>query len=416
MQKESFVNLKGPVSAYIAEKDGVKYMLFGDLHFKSKHDPNDSDMVHFKNGQFVCSSKDNWDITGLLYQIFSENEKQNIETDFFIESRLNSDNFNNSPHGYIQKVYDTFSNFHYFNKMRLHASDYRARVINGSCHPNDISQYFSKKLLDVLIYLNSVSSIFWTQNIHLDEFFFLLDNLIPKIPQIYEIYMTSDNIEKDIHDICGKILDDVKNYPDYSLLEEILYQKMFVKNGRHSIKRKLDSLEENSRNMLKQNILYHVKNRLAKINFSTLKICITFLYNNQDDSKFDKIYKETVKIFLDLLLIISVISGHLMMDLHILCDLLNSKSKSIVILTGDFHTRFYVATLEFLLKIKFKKYENPISDPKLHNRTLRINLYDFIDQEPEQCNVIVKKSKTYLPESFMLITSGVLVILYFKIK
>lgn len=432
--------LSGPVSAYITEFKGKKYIFLGDRHesleagcskpCKSIDDYND------KNIEDVDLEDPNgcWDIALFLSGLFTKAAKEGKWIDFYIEIpfrkdiRLSKEGVKKSISyiGYLSLLYYIFydcfakmkcdystTRFHYIDIRKEYKLEKLARLVNDLEKiknneniireiPVSYESFISNKviaegienLIDILLYGGEVDSkeIIEADILVRDLYFTAEDEDIPKSEQLFLLYLRSDNIYEDIEALFRKSLNSAKN-PD-QLLERLLPNDLIVtRNGKtmHRMRAQLWALENEGKGDIAEKIIQYVtlkyreRTQIKRIVVEWRNIRNLYLEYIKRPFLFTYEIKENLENTQERLTNINIRSDALLVDAYLLARIFRTypntshiESYKSIVYAGAAHISLYVDFFEKYLGAHFLKNTTIIVDNYENTkRCLNINTQDF---------------------------------------
>lgn len=438
---ETNAKISGPISANVGEKDGVKYILFGDVHF-SLHEKTCKeeckDIINVNSNMMMLSNPGNsncWYVTRLIHDIIEKHKNKYVDVylefpfipkDGYFPTKGEIESVVGKL-GWIYKVfYDFYGCFRKDNcrykNARFHYVDPRLRFahskqnitgqggmnVESTSIDSEISDYIEisinmlaenifnnvRSKINVIEWLDQAMKMFYTGGT-------TMTGRIPSLSEnLFKLHLTSDNFIEDSLVEINKHLSRNDNRLIRELIKKFIDTSMLVeRRGKtmHRVRAQLEALEMEGKSELARKI---VSFSMRKYNEFANKDVILGLwgrimkvYKNFINPKtrefgdefktLSEIQKEYEKSFGGLATA-EVTSTALLMDVYLLARMFrtfpntNHTNSSIrIIYAGDAHIDTYNEFLSSALGVKMYKYGDPRS-LKNYKRCVDVDINKFL--------------------------------------
>lgn len=370
--------LSGPVFAFVGKHKGIKYYLFGDIHFSLERTclpPCKGIDENMKNID-PLGSENCWDITRLVADII----RKSGTTDVYLEVPYTKKEMHLiGDHG-LPNFFRTFRECFFkrckLKNARFHYVDIRLKADDSL----QASNYFLGTITSQIIrdtkenpFEKSPSTVILEKAFANDSKLYL---------EIVDVYLNSTNFIVDLEKVLDKLTDNLD-------VNAFIEKDLIVKRGgktMHKIGAQLKALKDDGQTELATKIKDYTKNYYLKGPFSKFRKPILEMFEaarhkvsmgEQDLANLGILFKK-------MRAIIAMQEG-MFMDAYLLARMFrtfpNTKhtpSDKRIIYAGSEHIKTYVDFFEKELDVKFKSYGFDSFDPKSPNRCIDININEFL--------------------------------------
>jgi len=321
----SIISLSGPISSFICEYNGIKYIFFGDRHHNFDDVcPCEYDTVTLGENfalTYIHKNEKCMDILALLYNIFmNENNKQK-RVEFYLENiyKIAYENFISIPKynkkDIISLIYHTFAgcfrkiynrpNDCIFKNVKFYTNDIRSTVNDNNIdsltyspdmYVSEKISEFTVKITENLKFTNEMIEYYHVLNFLINELYGTnSSNFVPKIIQLFSLCMNSDNFLNDVDNLFHDLK--YSKYANNYIIKGFFntFNNVSIKNingkSMHIIGVEIDKLSKQNARYLKLAIISYFNNKsmnfLNKSSILEYWNIITKLYNLYPDKVTD---------------------------------------------------------------------------------------------------------------------------------